>query len=67
MKAHERNLLIRIARRLEDYAQTVDADKDPVANKRRLDRELGDVRELRLFIAHHPCDDDRPVPPPKVG
>lgn len=57
MKAHERNLLVRIARRLEEYVQTLDADLDPVANKRRLDRELGDVRELREYIKRQGIED----------
>jgi hypothetical protein len=58
MNAIERNLLTRIARRLEEQADaawrvTVTAANDTKsldAAKRRRDRELGDAKDLREFV-----------------
>lgn len=58
MSPIERNLLIRVARRLEEQAdqawhtQAMNTDdvKALDAAKRRRDRELGDAKDLRDFV-----------------
>lgn len=57
MNTVERNLLIRIARRLEEYAEASyngakneQAPKEHEAAKRRRDRELGDAKDLRDLV-----------------
>lgn len=56
MNPVDRNLLLRIARRLEEQAKT-DFERDSklgdeaaIAAKRRRDRELGDAADLRDYM-----------------
>jgi hypothetical protein len=58
MNAVEKNLLLRIARRLEEHADVAwrisataaDDVKTLDAAKRRRDRELGDAKDLREYV-----------------
>lgn len=65
MNAVERNLILRIVRRLEEQAEAgyVSAQKlgeaAALAGKRRRDRELGDARDLREYVKR---SDDAPEP-----
>jgi hypothetical protein len=56
MNAVERNLLLRVARRLEEQAEATFqrdqklGDEAAIAAKRRRDRELGDARDVREYV-----------------
>lgn len=57
MNAVDKNLLLRIARRLEEQAEEAAKHLPPQADpkvyesaKRKRDRELGDARDLRDFV-----------------
>lgn len=69
MNAVDRNLLLRLARRLEEQAEEAAKHLPPQADpkvyetaKRRRDRELGDARDLREFVKRADAEQEAKVP-----
>lgn len=74
MNAVDRNLLLRIARRLEEQADaawriTATAANDVKAldaAKRRRDRELGDAKDLRDYVKRQDAEQRSKTPAPQA-
>lgn len=68
MNAVERNLLLRIARRLEEQAEASFqaaqklGDEATIAGRRRRDRELGDAKDLREYVKRMDAEQESNVP-----
>lgn len=69
MNAVDRNLLLRIARRLEEQAEEEHKRVPPQADaklyenaKRRRDRELGDARDLREYVKRADAEQEAKAP-----
>lgn len=72
MNAVERNLLLRIARRLEEQAEASYAaaqklgDAAAIAGKRRRDREVGDAKDLRDYVKRVDAGEGAKTPAPQA-
>lgn len=72
MNAVDRNLLTRIARRLEESAEATFqrdqklGDEAAIAARRRRDRELGDAKDLREYLKRTDNEHASQTPAPQA-